>query len=78
MDEHGLLARVRAPILYLLAALAAAIGLAGLFFAVILRETGALLMALVPLLGLCVLRLELRERGRLARERSAAARARRI
>jgi hypothetical protein len=78
MDEHGLLARVPAPILYLLAALAAAIGLAGLFFAVILRETGALLMALVPLLGLCVLRLELRERGRLARERSAAARERRI
>jgi Flp pilus assembly protein TadB len=64
VDETGLLNRVPTPVLYALAAAAILIVLAGLFVAIALAEGGALLMALVPALGLCLLRLELRERAR--------------
>ena len=64
MNDTGAMARLPTPVLYGLAVLMALIGLSGLFIAASLAETGVLVMALIPLLALCVLRLELRDRSR--------------
>ena len=64
MDDTGALSLLPTPVLYAIALLMALIGLSGLFIAASLAEGGVLFMALIPLVALCVLRLELRDRSR--------------
>ena len=64
MDNPGLLSRVPKVVLYALAIPAAALVFAAVLVSVALREAGALLMGLIPVLWLCMFRLELRDRAR--------------
>jgi hypothetical protein len=63
MDKQGFLSRIPSPVLYALAPGALVIALAGLVLSIALKEPGALAIAFIPALWLCLLRLELRDRA---------------